>query len=331
MVSADPLTRSTVALVFSGGLGLASYHAGVHQAFAEAGLPLDWVAGSSSGAVTAAIIAGTGAEARQVGLRSFWNMAGRPRAEQHPWRHLQGWMNAVRTHLVGAPGQFHPRIPAMDTLSFRSLYDLTPMRERLNALIDFGRLNSGEIRISVAATDVETGDPVIFDSARHVIAMDHLLASCGFLPEFAPVEIAGRMLVDGGFSVNAPFDAILAEDTPRGLRLFVIDLYARDGYRPRTLEGAAERKNDLLFGNQTYLRLKDQLALRRCRRPECRDETFLLSYRSGAAEPGPEKSFNFSDAAIAERWNAGFLDMQAALTESRPEVGGIRTIRRNTA
>jgi NTE family protein len=134
--------------------------------------------------------------------------------------------------------------------------------------------------------------------------------------------------VDGGLSINAPFDCVLAEDTPQDLRLFVIDLYARDGYRPRTLAGAAERKNDLLFGNQTYLRLRDQLALRRCRRPARRDETFLLSYRSGAAEPGPEKSFNFSEAGIAERWNAGFLDMQAALSQNLPETDGILTVRR---
>jgi len=125
--------RSTVALAFSGGLGLASYHAGVYQAFAETGLPLDRVAGSSAGAVAAAIIAGSAADDRQAGFRSFWNMAGQPRTEQHPWRHLQGWMSAMRTHLVGAPGQFYPRIPAMDTLSFRSLYDLAPMRERLKA------------------------------------------------------------------------------------------------------------------------------------------------------------------------------------------------------
>jgi NTE family protein len=52
------------------------------------------------------------------------------------------------------------------------------------------------------------------------------------------------------------------------------------------LEASAERKNDLLFGNQTYLRLKSQIALRRSRRHVARDasgqrdEIFLLSYRS---------------------------------------------------
>jgi len=30
--------------------------------------------------------------------------------------------------------------------------------------------------------------------------------------------------------------------------LYVVDLYARDGERPLSLEGAAARKNDLTFG-----------------------------------------------------------------------------------
>ena len=46
---------------------------------------------------------------------------------------------------------------------------------------------------------METGDLVLFDTANgNQIGMDHLLASCGFLPEFAPLEIGGRLLGDGG-------------------------------------------------------------------------------------------------------------------------------------
>jgi len=199
-------------------------------------------------------------------------------------------------------------------------------------MIDFGRLNSGDIRISIATTDVETGDPVVFDSKDVTIEMDHLLASCGFLPDFAPVEIGGRMLVDGGLSFNAPFDPIFESDIVDDLKVFVIDLYARDGDRPNSLESAAERKNDLLFGNQTFLRLKDKMRLRALRNKiagaEKGDEIYLLSYRSGSFEPGPEKSFNFSKEAVADRWNAGLLDMQYAFSGMALEVEGIKLVRR---
>src|SRR3569832_710950 len=99
--AAAPGSRPTVALVFSGGLGLASYHAGAYHAFADTGLQLDWVAGSSSGAVAAAIIAGNDATSRRSRLQAFWNMPAHPRTEHHPWRHLQGWIDAARTHLLG--------------------------------------------------------------------------------------------------------------------------------------------------------------------------------------------------------------------------------------
>jgi NTE family protein len=188
------------------------------------------------------------------------------------------------------------------------------MRERLQSLIDFGQLNSGETRICIVATDIESGEPVIFDSAKSRIEMDHLMASCGFLPEFAPLELDGRFLGDGGLSLNVPFDPILNGQSDGDLLLYIIDLYARDGGWPTSLEGALERKNDLLFGNQTVLRLKYCIKLRKARAElegiaHRRDRIVLLSYRPGMEEPGPEKSFELSPAALAQRWKAGVLDM----------------------
>jgi predicted acylesterase/phospholipase RssA len=75
------------------------------------------------------------------------------------------------------------------------------------------------------------------------IEMDHLLASCGFLREFAPVEIGGRLFGDGGRLSTQAWKARPDSD----LVLYVVDLYPLDGGRPKSLEAAAERKNDLLF------------------------------------------------------------------------------------
>src|SRR5206468_1497716 len=96
----------------------------------------------------------------------------------------------------------------------------------------------------------------------------------------------------------------------------VLDLYARDGARPESLEAAAERKNDLLFGNQTFIRLRYCAELRKLRRQlagkadDAGDRIMLLSYRPGMEEAGPEKSFELSPAAFAQRWNAGLADMR---------------------
>ena len=156
-------------------------------------------------------------------------------------------------------GHFHPRYTISPAGRFRSFYDLAPLRERLRRFVDFGRLNSGEVRFSVATTDVESGETIVFDTAKGArIEVDHRLASAGYLPEFAPVEIDARLLGDGGLSANAPLEAVLLEDDLQSEErvCFVIDLFARDGERPLGLETALARKNDLLFANQTFKRLE---------------------------------------------------------------------------
>jgi len=115
------------------------------------------------------------------------------------------------------------------------------------------------------------------------------------------------------------------------LLLYVVDLYARDGPRPASLEAAAERKNDLLFGNQTFLRLKYAAEIRRLRK-ELRaqelatDQIVLLSYRPAGDEAGPEKSFDLSAMSLAQRWRAGFLDFEHAINSDKGEE--IKFVRR---
>jgi NTE family protein len=238
MVPDNPLT----AIVFAGGLGLGAYHGGAFEAFASRSLPLDWVTGSSAGAITAALVAGSPHADRLQNLRSYWRAASGSSQGPNISRHPFAWLSAINTRLFGQAGFFHPRLPILAS-HFGGLYDLGPTRERLARLIDFGRLNSGNPRITICATNVESGDAVLFGSVSARIEMDHILASCGFLPEFAPVQIAGRWLCDGGFSLNAPLDPVL--ETAGSLRLYIIDLFARDGKVPDGLEAAAEKRSDL--------------------------------------------------------------------------------------
>src|SRR5262252_3494101 len=61
-----------IALLLQGGGALGSYQAGVYEAFAEAELHPDWVAGISIGAINSAIIAGNAPAERVAKLRGFW-------------------------------------------------------------------------------------------------------------------------------------------------------------------------------------------------------------------------------------------------------------------
>jgi NTE family protein len=202
------------------------------------------------------------------------------------------------------------------------------MRRRLAHLLDLGRLNNGDIRLTIAATDARSGDPVFFDSSKERIEFDHLFASCGFLPEFAPVTIGTQMLVDGGLSWKAPFDPILNARRPAA----VSSICTPATTSPRRASKLLMSARTICFGNQTYLRLKDKLTIRRLELKlagtAVDDEVNLLSYHAGAAEPGPEKSFNFSRRALARRWRASFDDMSAALLPDGAAVEGLRVVRR---
>ena len=296
-----------IILALSGGLGLGAYQAGAYQRMEEDKLRPSHIAGSSVGAVNGALILGSAANERIDALRAFWaagDLWFRSFALPGYFGHAQNWLSVVHTRLFGASGHFRPQMPSWGP--FRSLYDLTPMKERLLRLVDFERLNSGDIRFGVATTDIETGDLVLFDTSKgDKISIDHILASCGFLPEFAPVEIGGRLFGDGGLSANAPVEAV--DEDPESSLIFVIDLFARDGERPRSLEDALARKSDIFFGSQTMQRLRLLHAAGRL------GSVVYLSYRPNKEEAGPEKTFDLSRATISERWSAGGADMDLGL------------------
>lgn len=310
MISAEP-----VFLIFSGGVALGSYQAGAYERLKEElGGAASWIAGSSVGAINAALIAGSAPAERCDVLRTYWQhrpVGGQDWMPRGRFRHAANWMSAMQARIFGSPRHVAAAGPR---LTFSSFYDLGPTIEYLRKAVDFGRLNSGDMRLTVATVDVETGDVVHFDTKRDWIEVDHILASCGFLPEFAPVEIAGRLLGDGGLAANAPIEPVLDESEGKDVTVFVVDLFARDGCRPDGIEASLARKNALLFGNQTYCRLDTYRRFWSRRPPGSPVPTVMyLSYRPVEGEAGPEMAFDFSAASARDRWSEGRLDMEEAI------------------
>ena len=322
--------RST-ALVLSGGVALGSYQAGVYEALAqEPKLSPAWIAGSSAGTLNGALIAGTAPEQRCEILRSYWlrGPEGLNTLSFGMSRHALNWVSAVQSRLFGALGHIQSVGPR---LKFSSFYDLAPTVAFFNKTIDFGRLNSGDIRFTIATTDLETGDAVIFDTQKgDRIGIDHILASCGFLPEFAPVEIAGRLLGDGGLSMNAPVEPVLDELGGTNGTMIVADLFARDGKRPDGLQASLARKNAITFGNQTWYRLE---AYRRLWQRDLAENKpapsiLYLSYLPVSGEAGPEMLYDFSLPSARDRWAEGFLDGRHAVAQvaQGTAVAGVNTV-----
>src|SRR5688572_7788522 len=104
-----------IALVLSGGVGLGAYHGGVYEGLHRQGRyrPV-WLAGSSVGAVNAALIAGNKREQRLERLRQFWVAGAVPiplAMPSGPLRHLQNWSGVLHARLFGARGHFRPHLP----------------------------------------------------------------------------------------------------------------------------------------------------------------------------------------------------------------------------
>lgn len=305
----------SASLVLSGGVALGSYQAGACDALlSRPNARIGWIAGSSVGVLNGALVVGSEPSRVMETLEAYWLRGGAWGSYSPPnasLRHAANWMSALQTRLFGSLGRLQAMGPR---LSFSSFYDLSPTVAFLRRTIDFGRLNGGDIRFTVATTDIESGNVVLFDTGKgDKIEMDHLLASCGFLPEFAPVEIGGRLLGDGGLAVNAPFEPILDEAEGTTDPVFILDLFARDGRRPTGLESALARKNAIVFGNQTWGRLE---AYRRFwdRLPAgSRPPIFYLSYLPVEGEAGPEMPYDFSLSSAQNRWSSGRLDMEESL------------------
>jgi len=353
----------SVSMVFAGGVALGAYEAGAFAGLHEqAGLRPAWLAGSSVGAVNAAIIAGSPPNRQVERLRQFWETAatdplpftsswlGHPAAGL--WRQALNERSAMDVLLLGHPGLFRPRlapgwqIPGWQTgvQDVPALFDLAPLRDKLGQFVDFDLLNSGATRLSLCCTDVVSGDRVVFDTGRgDRIGVEHVLASSALLPLFAPVEVGGRLLADGGLAANTPLDLVLDDGISesgagREMLCFVVELFARQGSRPHTLAASASRACDLAFGNQTRRILEGCQREHRLRGligelaahlpPEVRGDpdvaailaegrtgrtsVVTIAYRAGLDEAGLFKVFDFSRATLADRWEAGEAAMRDA-------------------
>ena len=254
---------------------MGAYQAGVFEGLSADYREPTWVAGISIGAVNAALIAGNPSAQRVNRLREFWELLSSSlpspcaafAAPFHASAQARGALNATsaaQAMLFGVPGFFSPRLlPAplqpSGTLQAISYYDTAPMRQTLEKLVDFDRINDGPMRLSVGAVNVRTGNFEYFDSARQRIDVRHIMASAALPPGFAPVEIDGEFYWDGGLVSNTPLQYVLDQPGKQRRVVFQVDLFAARGDLPATLDEATEREKDIRFSSRTRLATTNEL------------------------------------------------------------------------
>ena len=349
-----------IALLLQGGGALGAYQAGVYEALAETNLHPDWVAGISIGAINSAIIAGNPPDQRAAKLRAFWeSITANPlfdwaaigdqfALKGNVARSAFNQLSAAWAIIGGAPGFFALRLPGpwlhpAGALEATSFYETRLLKATLERLVDFDRINSGEMRFSVGAVNVRTGDFVYFDNTTHEIRAEHVMASGSLPPGFPAIEIEGEYYWDGGLLSNTPLAWIVDHGPRQDTLAFQVDLWSARGEFPGDLAEVASRQKEIQFSSRTrantdhfkrYQRLRCALANLLEKLPpdlKATEEAALLRsvadrkvysvvhliYRSKHYE-GHSKDYEFSRLTMEEHWRAGYLDTVRTLRH--PEV-----------
>jgi NTE family protein len=348
-----------VALVLQGGGALGSYQAGVFEGLTEAAIEPHWVAGISIGAINAALIAGNAPERRVDRLREFWREICRqpgwladawpllPPADAMP-APLQAWRAGVaswRALLEGQHGFFHPRwapplVSGSGSAQTASWYDTGALRDTLERLVDFDRLNDPRgMRVAIGAVQVRSGNMRYFDNRRCRLGSQHVMASAALPPGFPAVLIDGEPYWDGGLVSNTPLLHVLhACDARRDMLVFQVDLWSARGPSPTSLPEAAERLKDIQYSSRTRLvtdlmrrelqhrrELTELLALvppERRSAPAARHAASAGSPRrcnvihlihQSKHREGQNKDYEFSAATMRAHWLNGLDDLRRTL------------------
>ena len=169
---AKQIRRPRVGLALSGGVARGNAHIGVLRVLEENNIPVDYIAGTSAGALVAGgYAAGMSiAQLTEVGRSLRWRDVGRV------------------------------------TLSRLGIQSNARMEEFVRARLPVKRFEETRIPLAIVAADLHSGSAVIMTEGDIAFAVR---ASCALPGWYVPViDDHGRQLVDGGLVANIPTAAV---------------------------------------------------------------------------------------------------------------------------
>lgn len=160
-----------IGLALSGGVVLGMAHIGVLKALKECSINIDYISGTSAGALVSCLYAFNKScdELREIALGLSW------------------------TNLT--------------ELSFSRLGLLSnnKMKEMIHHQIGESTFDQAEIPLSIVATNISTGKKVVIDKGDVATAV---MASTSIPGIFKPVALNNQLLVDGGLVENVPISPL---------------------------------------------------------------------------------------------------------------------------
>lgn len=273
-------------LVMQGGGSLGAYECGVYKALANHDIKFDIVSGTSIGAVNAAIIAAHSYHGNTIKnsakeLENFWFELAEvllPIPQEYLWPYVTDESRALLASLYSAiygnPKAFFPRwittafeaaagtSPLNYLYSFRllpyPLFDITPLKKTLGRYVDFTKLNnnrrnSNSPRLIVTSTDIQTSEPVVFDSNHMSIEVDDVVASAGFpFYGISWTHKNNRYLWDGALLSSTPLREVIDASPTADKIVYLISIFPHyQKELPQDMFQAWHRARDIIYTDKT--------------------------------------------------------------------------------
>ncbi|MFA5454331.1 MAG: patatin-like phospholipase family protein [Sulfurimonas sp.] len=185
------LTNKTVALALGGGSVLGATHVGVIKALEESKAEIKAISGTSAGAIVATLYA-FGKSAKEIEKIIL----------EFEWKNLSSL-----------------------TLSKFGLLSNEKIGEMIRHNIGDRNIEDATIPLCMIATDITTGEKILLNKGN---VAEAVMASTCVPGIFVPVEIEGRILVDGGIVENIPLSCLKGCQTDYKIG---VDLVTTQSYR----------------------------------------------------------------------------------------------------
>ena len=207
--------RKGVALTLSGGGAKGLYHIGVIRALEENDIPIDFISGTSMGAIVAGLYAAGYSPVEMEAIVESGGVAewvsGRPGLRYEPL-YRQKPVNAAWVSLPLNVREHHAKFEMPSQLISSSQIDLALIELFSSAdVASGGDFDSLMVPFRCVAADMAARRPVIMSAGR---LGESIRASMSIPLAFRPVENGQMLLYDGGIYNNFPWQTLDSEFSP---------------------------------------------------------------------------------------------------------------------
>ncbi|MDH4185722.1 MAG: patatin-like phospholipase family protein, partial [Nitrospira sp.] len=197
--------RPKIGLVLGGGGAKGSAHIGVLKVLEELKIPVDYIVGTSMGAIVGALYASglSAGELEKVLTSIDWDdvFSGDPDRQEIDYRRKREDYEILTGLSLGIKdGKIVMPKGLVKDQKVNVLFETLMLHT--SAIDDFDKL---PVPYRAVAADLETGEMVVLKSGR---LADAARASMSVPGAFPPMELDGRLLIDGGIVRNLPIDIV---------------------------------------------------------------------------------------------------------------------------